>query len=275
MPKKISIITVNYNDEKGLKLTMDSLFRQTWQDFEYIVIDGGSKDGSKAVIEKYQDKITHWVSEPDKGIYNAMNKGIRAATGDYLFFLNAGDYLYESTTLDKVQKGIDGAKDFYYGSVVFKEPEKETVVTYPATLSFHFFTYNCVCHQTSFLRRSLFEEHFYYNEDLKIVSDWEFLIYTICQKNISYERLDVIVSYYDFTGVSSRPESEPQMLAERTMVMEKYFSRFIDDYAAMDELKSKRMRQVLHIRKHKTAWKLLKGWVNILLLFLPKMDKKR
>jgi len=273
MPKKISVITVNYNDKNGLTQTIESLFRQTWQDFEYIVIDGGSKDGSKEVIERYNEKITHWVSEPDKGIYNAMNKGIRAATGDYLFFLNAGDYLYEDTTLEKVQKQIDGTKDYYYGNVIFKEPEKETTINYPDKLSFHFFTYNCVCHQTSFLRRTLFDDYFYYNEDLKIVSDWEFLIYTICQKNISYQHLDVIVSYYDFGGISSRPESEPQKKAERTIVMEKYFPAFIDDYEIMDELNSKRVRYLLHIKQHKFAWKLLKAFANMQMLFLPKMKK--
>lgn len=275
MSKKLSIITVNYNDKAGLALTIDSLKRQTWQDFEYIVIDGGSTDGSKELIEQYQDKIDFWVSEKDKGIYNAMNKGIKAATGDYLFFLNAGDFLYEDSTLDKVQSQIDGSIDYYYGNVIFKEPEKETLITYPDKLSFHFFTYNCVCHQTSFLRRSLFDDYFYYNEDLKIVSDWEFLIYTICQKNISYRHLDVTVSYYDFGGISSRPESEPQKRAERTIVMEKYFPTFIDDYAVMDELNSKRIRYILHIKKHKFAWKLLKAFANFLMLFLPKMEKTR
>ena len=84
----LSVITINYNDKEGLALTMDSVLSQTYMDFEYIVIDGGSNDGSKAIIEQHQDQLGYWVSEPDSGIYNAMNKGIKQAKGDYLLFLN-------------------------------------------------------------------------------------------------------------------------------------------------------------------------------------------
>ncbi len=86
MSKKISVITVNYNDKAGLERTLESVVNQTWKDFEFVVIDGGSNDGSKELIEKYSDAIDYWVSEPDKGVYNAMNKGIRAANGEFVIF---------------------------------------------------------------------------------------------------------------------------------------------------------------------------------------------
>ena len=89
--KKISIITINYNNCEGLRRTIESVVNQTCRDFEYIIIDGGSTDGSVDVIKRYADNIDYWVSEPDKGIYNAMNKGIRMATGDYVQILNSGD----------------------------------------------------------------------------------------------------------------------------------------------------------------------------------------
>ena len=99
---KISIITVNYNDREGLKKTIESVINQTWQDFEFIIIDGGSTDGSREVIEQYKDKIDYWISEPDKGIYNAMNKGIKAASGEFLLFLNSGDRLIDKNITEKV-----------------------------------------------------------------------------------------------------------------------------------------------------------------------------
>ena len=100
MPK-LSIITINYNNLEGLKKTFESVFMQTYQDFEYIVIDGGSTDGSKEYIAENADKINYWVSEPDKGVYHAMNKGIMKANGEYLLFINSGDELFENNTIEK------------------------------------------------------------------------------------------------------------------------------------------------------------------------------
>jgi len=272
---KISIITINYNDRNGLQKTIESIVSQTFSDFEYVVIDGNSSDGSKEVIETYKSRINYAVSEPDSGIYNAMNKGLRAATGDYVFFLNAGDIFVDNATLQKASGFIDGTVDYYYGDVIFRDGENETLVTYPDTLSFHFFTYNCICHQASFLRRRLFEDHFYYNENLKIVSDWEFLIYTIFLKHISYRHIPLTISYYDFSGISSRPESEPMKKAERDIVMQKYFPLFVEDYKIMEELNSKRIQYMLHIKKHPWAWKILKGVANSLMPFLPKMKERQ
>ena len=96
---KLSIITINYNNREGLKRTIESVVNQTFTDFEWILIDGGSTDGSKELIEQYSNRFSYWVSEPDNGIYNAMNKGLRAAKGDYLQFLNSGDRLYNAQSL--------------------------------------------------------------------------------------------------------------------------------------------------------------------------------
>src|SRR6478735_1115877 len=96
---QLSIITINYNNLQGLQKTIESVVSQSFKDFEYIIIDGGSTDGSKVLIEKYSESITYWVSEKDNGIYPAMNKGIQVANGEYLLFLNSGDWFYENTTL--------------------------------------------------------------------------------------------------------------------------------------------------------------------------------
>ena len=106
----ISIITVNYNDSSGLLKTIKSVIGQKFSDFEYIIIDGGSVDGSKDVILKHQEHFSHWVSEEDRGIYHAMNKGIKAARGEYLLFLNSGDYLHSEVVLQRVSSQLNGGQ---------------------------------------------------------------------------------------------------------------------------------------------------------------------
>jgi len=99
---KLSIITINYNDKEGLRKTIESVLSQTWTDYEYLIIDGGSADGSLDVIREYEDKITYWISEKDNGIYNAMNKGIVKSKGAYLQFLNSGDYLVDNKVFENM-----------------------------------------------------------------------------------------------------------------------------------------------------------------------------
>ena len=127
---KISIITVNYNNLEGLQRTFNSVFNQTWKEFEYVVIDGGSTDGSKELIEKYNDKIDYWVSESDNGIYNAMNKGIKKAKGEYLLFLNSGDNLFNHTVLEENHSVIK-EMDLIYFNLEFKRNNFSEVRTYP------------------------------------------------------------------------------------------------------------------------------------------------
>ena len=111
----ISIITINLNNKDGLKRTIESVINQTKFDIiEYIIIDGGSTDGSVDLIKQYQDKISYWVSEKDTGIYNAMNKGIDASTGEYSLYLNSGDYLYTNDVIEKIMDKLD--KDIVYGN---------------------------------------------------------------------------------------------------------------------------------------------------------------
>ena len=113
---KLSIITINFNNRNGLEKTIESVTSQTCKDFEWIIIDGGSTDGSRELVEKKQKYITYWCSEPDSGIYNAMNKGIKKAKGDYCFFLNSGDRLHDKDVMMNVLGELDGT-DFVSGNV--------------------------------------------------------------------------------------------------------------------------------------------------------------
>ena len=122
---KFSIITVNYNNKEGLRNTIESVIHQTYRDFEYIVIDGGSTDGSVDILKKYDQQINYWVSEKDSGIYNAMNKGISKAHGEYLNFMNSGDCFYALDNLERVAK-YQYETDFIVGRDYHYSEEKLT-----------------------------------------------------------------------------------------------------------------------------------------------------
>ena len=203
---KLSIITINYNNKNGLQKTIDSVISQTFKDFEWIIIDGGSTDGSKELIEKYSSYINYWISEPDKGIYNAMNKGIVQAKGEYLQFLNSGDALYSNNILTEIfQTELHG--DIIYGDAIFvKKDNTQQLIKYNRPLSLSYFIAgNVINHQASFIKRELFNESLY-NENLKLVSDWEFWIHQAI-KGKSFQYLEKTVVLFDFTGLTSQVSS--------------------------------------------------------------------
>jgi len=270
MSVKLSIVTVNFNNKIGLQKTIDSVKAQTWKNFEFIIIDGGSKDGAETILFKEQANITYSISEPDTGVYNAMNKGILKASGDYILFLNSGDSFYENTTLEKVIPQLNKNIDIYYGDAAYVEKNGEHVRTYPDKLSFGYFTAHNLSHQASFIKRTLFSKLFYYNEDYKIVSDWEFFIYAICKANVSYKHINQVICNYDTEGISSVIDNHKLMHAERDKTMSKYFPLFIEDYKDIKAFNSKRAKQFLAIKENKIAFKILKGLMSVLILFTKK-----
>ena len=142
---RLSIITINYNNLSGLHKTIDSILSQSFKDYEWIVIDGGSSDGSKELLEKHIEHFAYWCSEPDKGIYNALNKGLKYANGNYVQFLNSGDWLYENSTLEKAFTNIDGKYDIYYGdNIQVNENNSLNPYTYPDELGFLFCDFSLI-----------------------------------------------------------------------------------------------------------------------------------
>lgn len=198
---KLSIITVNLNNRDGLQKTIDSVVSQTFKDFEWIVIDGGSTDGSKELIEQYADHFAYWVSEPDKGIYNAMNKGVRAAQGEYLQFLNSGDYLRETNTLDKVFSNFPSG-DIIYGNLTLQEEgEEKENRQYPEKLSFYELYLRSLPHPSTFIKTSLLKND-PYDERLRIAADWKFFL-KMALDSIEFHHIEIFVSCFDLQGVSS------------------------------------------------------------------------
>jgi glycosyltransferase involved in cell wall biosynthesis len=272
--KKISIITVNYNDREGLHKTIKSVLSQSYKDFEFVVMDGGSTDGSAELIEQYKGQIDVGVSEKDGGVFHAMNKAIRLAKGEFVIFMNGGDIFYNEQVLEEVVPLLNNDADIFYGDNYKESPGSKRLKTYPERLDFSFFYTSSINHQSTFIRRSLFDTYFYYNENYRIAADWEFFVFTICHENVPYKYLKKTISIYDFTGISSNPNSSELFIKEKSQTFEKYFPAFIEDYKEVGELNSKRFLQFQHIKKHNFAWKFLKGFISILLLFLPKVPKK-
>lgn len=273
MPK-VSIITINYNDKSGLEKTINSVLSQKNKDFEFIIIDGGSTDGSVDLIKQHKEEITYWVSEKDKGVYNAQNKGIKVAKGTFINFMNAGDIFNNPNVLQDIHQDLTDDYDIYYGNnYKVKANGSKRLKTYEEKLKFSFFYGSSINHQSSFIRKSLFDKYFYYNENFKIVSDWEFFIYTICKENVPYKYINKTIADYDFTGMSSNEKNAKQTYIERQEVFQKYFPAFIDDYVEVSQLNSKRIQQVLYLQKFPLTWKIFKWMISLFILFTPKKKK--
>lgn len=271
---KLTIITINYNNKEGLIKTFDSIAKQTWLDFEYIVIDGGSTDGGKELIEK-NPQVNYWVSEKDSGVYNAMNKGILKATGDYIIFMNSGDFFFNEKVLENVQPHFSSNIDILYGDTLcFNDKGYKKLETPDKKLTFGFFYNGGINHQAAFIKRELFHKYFLYNEDYKICADWEFFIVVICLHRATYQHVNEIICYYDFSGISARPENQHIYKDEREQTLNKYFPTFVDDFESLKVLNQRRMQHILHIKKSPVAWRLFKWVINIFMPFLPKFKLK-
>jgi len=272
MNHKLSLITINYNDKLGLQKTFDSVFSQTSNDFEYLVIDGNSNDGSVALIEENQDKISYYISEPDKGIYNAMNKGIKAAKGEYILFINSGDKLASNTVIEQVlPKLVESA--IIYGKLIYSENNiQKSIFTPPNKLDLPFFVNHFLPHPASFIKKDLFD-NVLYNENLRIVSDWEFFLKTIIVDKASYKFVDLTISDFDFSGVSSQKDNEQKIENEKKAVYKTLFNFSDTEVDLLKFASSKRMQQVKIIQKKKFLWKILKLKINILSLFTKKEAK--
>jgi glycosyltransferase involved in cell wall biosynthesis len=216
MPK-LSVITINLNNKRGLDKTLKSVTNQTFADYEYIIIDGGSTDGSIEIINRFQNKLSYWVSEPDKGIYNAMNKGIMSAKGDYCLFLNSGDTLINNKTLEKLFE-YNYTEDILFGDMYFNK----TLQKYPDHISFRYLINRSLGHGSTIIKRNLFIQYGCFDENLKIVADWEFFMRCIIMKSCNYRHLNNFpISRFKLDGISSNPKFSEKHYAEKILVFKK------------------------------------------------------
>ena len=246
---QLSIITVNLNNRDGLRKTAESVVSQTYKDYEWIVIDGGSTDGSRELIEQYAEHISYWVSEPDKGIYNAMNKGILKAQGEYCLFLNSGDYFTDGNSLQKAFD-LDFTEDVVYGYSKFDRGDHFEIKASPKEITLRTFVESTIHHTGNvFIRRELFNEDKYglYDETLKIVSDWKWFLQALGLSTATARYIDEMMSVFDCTGIS---ETQRDLLhEEREMVLKEVIKeRILLDYMKFSNFEDALFEQEKKIR---------------------------
>jgi glycosyltransferase involved in cell wall biosynthesis len=245
---RVSIITINLNNKPGLEKTIGSVITQTYPEIEFVVIDGLSEDGSVDIIKKNVDRVSYWVSEKDSGVYNAMNKGIAAATGDYLLFLNSGDVLNSNTVITELLKNEPGDIDLIYGNLerIFFHGKKSTLIM-PKKITFDHMIKDTIAHPATLIKRSLFDRHGLYDESLKIVSDWAFFIKVIIIENATYKYKNISVSSFSMDGLSSEAAHQQLIKKERGEVLQQLFSP-----PQYDFIKQKLLLQ-LYYRRYRIA----------------------
>lgn len=247
----LSIITINLNNASGLRKTIESVVSQTSTDFEYIIIDGGSTDGSIDIIEEFENKISYWISESDSGIYHAMNKGIQAAKGDYCQFLNSGDWLNAPGVILKMLYTLPDCS-IYYGNMLKQMPDGTVFCDKSGQGNITMFSFyrGSLNHSPALIKRSLFSKYGLYDENLKIVSDWKWYLITVGLNNESVNYIDMVVTCFNMSGISnSSPEIEK---SERRAVLEELIPQnILADY----DMHWEKIDQMKRINRYKlTSW---------------------
>lgn len=231
---RFSIITVTYNAERVLEDTIQSVIAQNYKNIEYILIDGASTDATPDIIRKYREHIHILISEPDKGLYDAMNKGIKAATGDYLCFLNAGDSLHEDDTIQLMVKSIENAHtptqtvqlpDILYGQTAIVDNKRHFLhmrrLSAPETLTWKSFKQGMlVCHQAFFANRSIVEP---YDLQYRFSSDFDWCIRLMKKARRLHNTHLTIIDYLD-EGMTT--QNRKASLRERFFIMAKHYGWF-------------------------------------------------
>ena len=247
---KLSIITVNYNDALGLERTIKSVINQTFHDYEFIIIDGGSNDDSVDIIKRYEEYIDYWVSEKDGGIYPAMNKGLVQAKGDYVNFMNSGDSFHDDNVLEQIFS-LDTNADIITGEHVGSpHPNigKEGITMYSLYSG-------AVDHQASFIKREVAIRH-PYDEKYKIVSDWKFFIEALILDNCSFYYTNTIVVDVDMSGISNTNKQLNNQ--ERNSVLKELLpERVLQDYQFLASIHPEILKVAPRLTKSQTIRKFI------------------
>ncbi|MFH1052418.1 MAG: glycosyltransferase family 2 protein [bacterium] len=222
---KLSIITVCKNAVESIGKTIESVINQTFTDYEYIIVDGASTDGTVDAIKKYSERISKLITEPDIGIYDAMNKGINMSSGEYLMFLNAGDYFIHSSVLKRVfDYKLHG--DIIYGigliefsnGFIFRK-------TFPKKISKFYMFMDTIPHQDSLTRKIVFEKSEGFNSNFIIAGDYDFFIKSLYQNHFTYQYIPEAIAVNDLTGLSRKKKYKNVTKNERKSIAERYFTK--------------------------------------------------
>lgn len=248
---KLSIITITYNNLEGLKDTYHSIHQQTFRDYEWIVVDGGSTDGTKEFLEEHQEELAWWCCEPDKGVYNAQNKGTKHARGEYCIYMNSGDSFFADNVLERVfEKDVDA--DIVYGNwmLVF-ENGKTRLGRAPEAADLAYFFEDNMCHQSMLIRTEAVKNR-PYDESFRIYADWEEWLALLTQGK-TFRKIDLTICNFMVGGISTGDNASEKLKEERKeeikRIQEKYYP----------ELWRKSMSRVAPVIKEYDA---LKSWMG-------------
>ncbi|OGV44743.1 MAG: hypothetical protein A2X46_16525 [Lentisphaerae bacterium GWF2_57_35] len=220
----LTIVTVCRNEQARIEKTLDSVVKQACRDFEWIVLDGASTDGTLAILEKYKERMSILRSEPDRGIYDAMNKAIGLATGEYLLFLNGGDWLADDRVVgDYLERNLQ--EDVVIGDILVRYPggrEQYRPSEKIGPMYDHLY-WRSLPHQSTFIRRELFLQHGLYNEQFKIIADWEFFLRAILRGGATVARWARNVAVFTHDGISASPAHRQLFCKERIRMRRMYY----------------------------------------------------
>lgn len=264
---KLSIITINYNNAEGLRKTMESVFVQTCRDFEYIVVDGSSTDGSIDVIRtsalQAEGLDFKWISEPDTGIYNAMNKGLKMAHGEYTLMLNSGDFLVDEYVIERIVPELY-TEDIVQGNLIQEYPNRtirfrgygRSNISFLDVLEAQF------PHQAMFIKLSAMEEYGYYDESYKKGSDTYFFITSLGLGNATYRYVDLDITNFDVNGISSMKDAKWRMI-DKEEDARWYGIHVSYRLQALCESAKKSEKLYAALHQHKFIWFLAMGLAKL------------
>lgn len=267
---KISVITICYNDREGLEKTLQSLFAQTSTDFEMVVIDGGSTDGSAELVKQYAGRFAFSVSEKDKGIYNAQNKGWQHAKGEYCLFLNSGDLLSDKETLERFAPAL--VTDIVYGDLLVdngKDPLYR--LGQPDPFTFEDFIYTTLFHPAAFIKRDLLEKRNGYDESFRIVADYDFFLEMVMVRKCSTLYVPGSIAIFNTAGIGSNPKNKKLHDDERRRSQLKYFP--LEKILAAEKVVRKRKPRSLRLKESVSGIPLVRELTNFGLVMYNRIRK--
>lgn len=205
---KVTIITASYNAKKTIEQTISSVVHQDYPNIEYIVVDGGSTDGTVEIIKKYEPYGVKWISEPDQGLYDALNKGLQLATGDYVEIIGADDSLTRADIISRVVSEMEPDTDILCGQEWLVDEAQKTQIPYTNTIARNKSTYygGMIPHAAMFVRRSLFHRY-PFDTGYRITGDYKFFLQCYYDESVRIQYSDTMVVFFSISGMSSRIEA--------------------------------------------------------------------